>query len=56
MRVPRQAGGIRPAARPWRRSAEGGYPRIVPMHPVSASIVVADVTLPKIRYLCRPDG
>jgi hypothetical protein len=32
-----------------------GDARIVPTHPVSASIAVADMTLPKLRYVCRPD-
>ena len=32
-----------------------GDARIVPAHPVSASIAIADVTLPRLRYLCRPD-
>jgi Acetoacetate decarboxylase (ADC) len=36
-------------------AAAWGDTRIVPMHPVSASIAIADVTLPKLRYLCRPD-
>jgi hypothetical protein len=36
-------------------AAAWGDARIVPMHPVSASIAFADVTLPKLRYLCRPD-
>jgi Acetoacetate decarboxylase (ADC) len=36
-------------------AAAWGDVRIVPMHPVSASIAVADVTLPRLRYLCRPD-
>ncbi|MGH7893851.1 MAG: acetoacetate decarboxylase family protein [Candidatus Binatia bacterium] len=36
-------------------AAAWGDPRIVPTHPVSASIAIADVTLPKLRYLCRPD-
>jgi len=36
-------------------AAAWGDARIVPTHPVSASIAVADVTLPKLRYLCRPD-
>jgi hypothetical protein len=35
--------------------AAWGDARIVPTHPVSASIAIADVTLPKLRYLCRPD-
>jgi hypothetical protein len=29
--------------------------RIAPAHPVSASIAVADVTLPRLRYVCKPD-
>ena len=36
-------------------AAAWGDARIAPTHPVSASIVVADVTLPKLRYVCRPD-
>ena len=36
-------------------AAAWGDARIAPMHPVSASIAFADVTLPKLRYLCRPD-
>jgi acetoacetate decarboxylase len=32
-----------------------GDPRLAPAHPVSASIALADVTLPALRYLCRPD-
>ena len=32
-----------------------GNARIVPTSPVSASIAIADVTLPRLRYLCRPD-
>jgi Acetoacetate decarboxylase (ADC) len=36
-------------------AAAWGDARIVPTHPVSASIAIADVTLPRLRYLCRPD-
>ena len=36
-------------------AAAWGDARIVAAHPVSASIAIADVTLPKLRYLCRPD-
>ena len=36
-------------------AAAWGDTRIAPTHPVSASIALADVTLPKLRYLCRPD-
>jgi len=32
-----------------------GDARILPVHPVAASIAIAEVTLPKLRYLCRPD-
>jgi len=35
--------------------AAWGDARIAPVHPVSASIARADVTLPRLRYLCRPD-
>ena len=36
-------------------AAAWGDARIVPAHPVSASIAIAEVTLPKLRYLCRPE-
>lgn len=36
-------------------AAAWGDARIVPRHPVAASIAVADVTLPRLRYLCKPD-
>lgn len=36
-------------------SAAWGDARIRPVCPVSASITVADVTLPPIRFVCRPD-
>ena len=45
-------------ARPRCLGVDGagwGDDRIVAGHPVSASIVMADVTLPKLRYVCRPD-
>jgi hypothetical protein len=32
-----------------------GDARIAPTHPVTASVALADVTLPRLRYLCRPD-
>jgi hypothetical protein len=35
--------------------AAWGDARIAPAHPVSGTITVADVTLPRLRYLCRPD-
>ena len=36
-------------------AAAWGDARIEPTHPVAGSIVLADVTLPRLRYLCRPD-
>lgn len=36
-------------------AAAWGDARIAPAHPVVGSIARADVTLPKLRYLCRPD-
>jgi hypothetical protein len=33
----------------WKR------PAMSPYHPVSASIAAADITLPPIRFVCRPD-
>jgi hypothetical protein len=35
--------------------AAWGDARLVPKTPVSGSVVVADVTLPALRYVCRPD-
>jgi acetoacetate decarboxylase len=34
---------------PW------GDPHVQPVYPVSASLAVADITIPRIRFLCRPD-
>jgi hypothetical protein len=36
-------------------AAAWGDARIAPVHPVSASIAIAEMTLPRLRYLCRPD-
>jgi len=36
-------------------AAAWGDKRLRPVYPVSASIAVADVTLPRIRFVCRPD-
>jgi len=44
--------------RPLVRIFDGsiwGVPELRPIHPVSASLVAADVTVPSIRFLCRPD-
>jgi hypothetical protein len=35
--------------------ATWGDARIAPHHPVAATIAVADVTLPRLRYVCRAD-
>jgi hypothetical protein len=35
--------------------AAWGDPRIAPTHPVSGTIAVADLTLPRLRYVCKPD-
>jgi Acetoacetate decarboxylase (ADC) len=32
-----------------------GEARIVPVHPVSASLSVGSIAIPRLRYLCRPD-
>ena len=31
-----------------------GDERIVPRYPISAAVCIADVTLPRLRFLCRP--
>jgi len=31
-----------------------GEPEIAPSHPISAAVCLADVTLPKLRFVCRP--
>jgi len=36
-------------------AAAWGDARLAPAHPVSGTIAVADVTLPRLRYVCRPD-
>jgi len=35
--------------------AAWGDPRVQPVYPVSASLTVATVTIPRIRFVCRPD-
>jgi hypothetical protein len=35
--------------------AAWGEPRIEPAYPVAASIAVANLTLPRIRFVCRPE-
>lgn len=32
-----------------------GDARVEPVYPVAASLAVADITIPRIRFLCRPD-
>ena len=36
-------------------AAAWGDDRVRPVYPVSACAAVADLTLPKLRYLCKPD-
>ena len=35
--------------------AAWGDARVQPVYPVSASFAVADITIPRIRFVCRPD-
>lgn len=35
--------------------AAWGDPRLDPYYPVSASLTLADVTIPALRFVCRPD-
>ena len=35
--------------------AAWGDARVQPVYPVSASLAVADITIPQIRFVCRPD-
>ncbi len=35
--------------------AAWGDARVAPVHPVSASLAVADLTIPGVRFVCRPD-
>ncbi len=32
-----------------------GDPRVQPVYPVSASLAVADLTIARVRFICRPD-
>jgi hypothetical protein len=36
-------------------AAAWGEARLQPVYPVSASLAVADITFPRIRFVCRPD-
>jgi hypothetical protein len=36
-------------------AAAWGDARIAAVHPVSASIAIAEMTLPRLRYVCKPD-
>ena len=35
--------------------AAWGDARVQPVFPVSASLAVADITIPRVRFVCRPD-
>jgi len=37
-------------------SASWGDPRIEPVYPISASFALADIAIPRVRYVCRPDA
>ena len=44
--------------RPTVRRFDGaawGEPRLEPVYPVAGSVAVATVTLPRLRFVCRPD-
>jgi hypothetical protein len=41
--------GLRFAGDAW------GLPDVRPIHPVSASLALSTVTIPRIRFVCRPD-
>jgi hypothetical protein len=45
---------VRPRLRRFDAAAWGDS-RLDPYHPISASIATADVTLPPVRFVCRPD-
>jgi hypothetical protein len=51
---PRRAERLRPVHLHHDPTA-WGHPELVPSHPVAASIMVGRVTLPRLRYLVRPD-
>jgi hypothetical protein len=36
--------------------AAWGDARVQPVHPVSASLALADITIPPVRFVCRPDA
>jgi hypothetical protein len=36
-------------------AAAWGDPRLDPYYPVSASVTLADITIPALRFVCRPD-
>jgi hypothetical protein len=45
--------------RPRRVEFDGaawGDVRVQPVHPVSATLAVADITIPPVRFVCRPDA
>jgi hypothetical protein len=45
---------LRPRLRHFDVSA-WGEPLLTPVHPVAASVSLASITIPPLRYVCRPD-
>ena len=52
--TPRRAERLRPKLSAFAPSAWGD-PRLDPYYPVSASITLADIVIPKLRFVCRPE-
>lgn len=46
---------LRPHLDAFDAPAFGVHASVRPYHPVSASIALGTITLPRLRYLCRPD-
>jgi hypothetical protein len=51
---PARAERLRPKLAAFSAAAWGD-PRLDPYYPVSASITLADVTIPALRFVCRPE-
>jgi len=52
--TPRRAERLRPKLSAFAPAAWGD-PRLDPYYPVSASITLADIVIPKLRFVCRPE-
>jgi hypothetical protein len=51
---PTRAERLRPKLSAFAPAAWGD-PRLDPYHPVAASITLADILIPSLRFICRPD-